>query len=87
MKSTSLYSSRNDEKPFIFTGVGMGGFGPISFIFIYILRLAKPPYIMVNYIKSIYFRKSVVKSPSVFLNHFRNLCFSITFIKVESRRV
>ena len=43
------------------------------------LGLAKPPYIMVNYIKSIYFRKSVVEPPSVFLNHFRNLCFSITF--------
>ena len=39
---------------------------------------------MVNYIKSIYFRKSVVKPPSVFLNHFRNLCFSITNHKLRA---
>ena len=50
-----------------------------SFWLIYILGLAKLPYIMVNYIKSIYFRKSVVKPSSVFLSHFRNLCFAITY--------
>ena len=46
---------------------------------LFILGLAEQSCIVVNYIKSIYFRKSVVKLPSVFSNHFRNLCFSITF--------